>query len=148
MGAAMADALAQLRALLSEVEDKQAGGVWVFDSANLGGTIDQTIRQARDTISFLDGELRERISSPDEFQEGVTGAAAWDAWRDIADQLGRQLALALGTLSRWSAGETLKRVGYDLKAAAQAVISATPFVAIAFAALVVLYLFTIGGGRR
>lgn len=147
MAAAMDGALAQLRELHAELKSKQGQTFWVFDSANLGGTLDQAIVSAQTSIDFLAGELRQRVFEPEQFQEGVRGAAAWDAWRDLADHTGTQLGLALGTLSRWTAAETLSRIGYDLRAAAQAVATATPWVALAFGALFLVYLFSIGGRR-
>lgn len=145
MEAAMAAALAQLRAMLEELEDKQAGGVWVFDSANLGGTIDQVIFQAHQTIDFLDGELRERIYRPGDFAEGVKGPAAWEHWRDTADALGQQLARALGTMSRWSAGSVLQHAAYNVAEAAQKLSEGLPWLALLATAVAAVVLV---GGRR
>lgn len=145
MSTAIAEALAQLRAMLEELEEKQASGAWVFDSANLGGTIDSVIWQAQQTIAFLDGELRERVYSPEEFSEGLTGAAAWEAWRDTADALGKQLARALGTMSRWSAGAVLTRAAYNVRDAAAQIAQGLPWAALFAAAVAALVLF---GGRR
>lgn len=143
----MAAALQQLRALNNELEAKQADTYWVFDSANLGGTVDQVITQATLQIQFLDGELRERVYSPAQFSEGVTGAAAWDLWRELADATGQQLALALGTLSKWSAGETLKRMAYDVRDAARELAGGLSDAVVMLGLLLVVYFVTIGGRR-
>lgn len=145
MATAMAEALAQLRQMLAELEQKQAGGIWIFDSANLGGTIDQVIWQEQQTIAFLDGELRERIYRPEQFSEGLTGAAAWEAWRDMADASGKRLARALGTMSRWSAGAVLQQAAYNVRDAAAKIAEGLPWAALAVAAIAAVVLF---GGRR